>query len=79
MIYRDVELEEWCTLHKIEKATYKCQECGKDVHTTIPVETSKSYGLITHACECGNDLRGYVFTPKKNVINCLKSILEKLK
>lgn len=65
MIYLDDNLEEFIKKHKIEVVTYKCSTCGLDLETTIPVVTSKSYGLVTPKHECENPIEGYTFVPKE--------------
>jgi len=76
MIFRDIGLDEWSKQHRIQPILHTC-ECGLESKTVVPVETSKSYGLVTEKCVCGTDKTGYTFVPKKQFKALVDNVINK--
>lgn len=64
MIYVDCDLFEWTKKHKIQVVKCICPTCGLEQETTVPVVTSKSYGLVTPPHRCNDPREGYTFVGK---------------
>ena len=50
-----VSLEKWSQEHDLDIQTMNCQNCRKEMRTSIPFYTKKYVGLLMPNCECGKN------------------------
>ena len=79
MIYPDMSVNEWCSLHGLEVRELECSNCKKTVSRNVPFAMKGYRGLIVKDHGCGIEFGSSISVPVGEKLDNWNELLRTVK